>query len=119
MKHKEKQFTSYDSQGPTDFDYVGFHLDTIEDLLKLIETINTSLIFNSRGKEIELVPSEKLDELRQYTTKLKRYISDGPIHIHHSETLPKGGMKVKGYSQSLGDDEVNPNDIEMKQYPRN
>lgn len=114
MNKKEKQFTSYDSQGPTDFDYVGFHLDTIEDLLKLIHICYDS---NEEGL---LITSDKLDELRQYTTKLKRYISDGPIHIYHSDTLPSGGIKVNlGYSQSLGDDEVNPNDIEMKQYPRN
>ena len=122
--NKEIQFTSYDSQGPTDFDYVGFHLDTIKDIEQVFEIVRNEL-----GEHIEPhITSEKFDEITQYLQKLKRYISNGPIHIHHSETLPKGGMKVntediisklKGYSQSLGDDEVNPNDIEMKQYPRN
>ena len=39
MYGKEKEFTSFDSQGPTDFDIVGFHSDTIEDILKLIDLL--------------------------------------------------------------------------------
>lgn len=64
--NKEKEFTSYDSQGPTDFDVVGFHLDTVDDVLRLIKECHT----------IENSPctSEKLDELKHYVEKLKRYI---------------------------------------------
>ncbi len=64
---KEKEFTSYDSQGPTDFDVVGFHLDTVDDMLQLI---------NACHKQGDKAPctSEKLDELKHYTLKLKRYI---------------------------------------------
>ena len=65
--NKEKQFTSYDSQGPTDFDYVGFHLDTIEDILKLIKICQEEV-------DEQVIPSTKFDEIRQYTTKLKRFI---------------------------------------------
>ena len=68
MNDKEKEFTSFDSQGPTDIDVVGFHLDTIDDILRLIKECHT----------IETDPlactSQKLDELRQYTLKLKRYV---------------------------------------------
>ena len=90
MKDKEKQFTSYDSQGPTDFDYVGFHLDTIEDLLILIDTCYKLFPCNKDNKV--LIMSEKLDELKKYTSKLKRYVGQGPYHVYHSqkETLPNG-----------------------------
>ncbi len=66
--NKEKKFTSYDSQGPTDFDIVGFHSDTIEDILKLIDLLQI-LKFESLT-----IPSEKLDEIKHYTLKLQRYV---------------------------------------------
>ena len=66
--NKEKEFTSYDSQGPTDFDYVGLHLDTIDDLLKLIDICHDS---NDKGLPIT---SEKLDEIKHYTIKLKEFV---------------------------------------------
>ena len=62
--NKEKEFTSYDSQGPTDFDVIGFHSSTIDDLLRLI-----NYCYNL-DKDL----SEKLDELRHYTLKLQRYV---------------------------------------------
>jgi len=67
MEGKEINYTSYDSQGPTDFDYVGFHLNTIKDIEKVFEIV---------GQEIseELIPSEKLDEISGYIQKLKRFI---------------------------------------------
>ena len=82
--NKEKQFKSYDSQGPTDFDYVGFHLDTIDDILQLIDSCHREGIYIS----------EKLDELRHYTEKLKRYVGQGPYHVYHSQPLPKGGKEL-------------------------
>ena len=66
--NKEKQFTSYDTQGPTDIDVVGLHLDTVNDLLKLIDICHNS---NEEGLPIT---SEKLDELKHYTLKLKEHI---------------------------------------------
>ena len=60
---KEKQFKS------TDFDHVGFHLDTVNDLLKLIDICHDS------NKEGLPITSEKLDELKHYTSKLKRFVS--------------------------------------------
>tara|TARA_R100001163_G_scaffold64570_2_gene59149 strand:+ start:490 stop:717 length:228 start_codon:yes stop_codon:yes gene_type:complete len=69
--NKEKQFTSYDSQGPTDFDIVGFHLDTIKDMIMLIDICQNSLNMDDIR---ESIPSSKLDELRHYVEKLKRYI---------------------------------------------
>jgi hypothetical protein len=95
--NKEKEFTSYDTQGPTDFDHVGFHLSTIEDLLKLIHTCHNliPLIENRYDTQEELpITSEKLDELKQYTSKLKRYVGDGPFHVYHSQPLPKGGIDI-------------------------
>jgi hypothetical protein len=65
---KEKEFTSYDSQGPTDFDIVGFHLDTIDDILRLIDICHDS---NDKGLPIT---SEKLDEIKHYTIKLKEFV---------------------------------------------
>ena len=73
--NKEKQFT----YGPS-FDVIGFHLDTVEDILELIEECQS---FNREQMEennrIGLLPSdpcpdEKLDELKHYVEKLKRYI---------------------------------------------
>ena len=72
MNDKEKEFTSFDSQGPTDFDVVGFHLDTIDDILRLIEechTVDDVFICSP-------CTSEKLDELRHYTLKLQRYVKE-------------------------------------------
>ena len=98
--NKEKQFKSYDSQGPTDFDYVGFHLDTVEDILELLEECQS---FNKKQMEednrIGLLPSdpcpsEKLDELKHYVEKLKRYVGQGPYHVYHSQPLPKGGKEL-------------------------
>jgi hypothetical protein len=74
MYGKEKEFTSFDSQGPTDFDYVGFHLDTIKDLLKLIDTCYNMFPFDINNEK--LITSEKLDELKHYTEKLQRYIKN-------------------------------------------
>lgn len=77
MYGKEKEFTSFDSQGPTDFDVVGFHLDTIDDILRLIKECHTVI-----GSSLDLYKpdspctSEKLDELKHYTEKLKRYIKN-------------------------------------------
>ena len=65
MYKKEKEFTSFDSQGPTDIDVVGLHLNTIDDLLRLIDYCYTL------DKDL----SEKLDELKHYTSKLKRFVS--------------------------------------------
>jgi hypothetical protein len=65
---KEKEFTSYDSKGPTDFDIVGFHLDTIDDILRLIDICHDS---NDKGLPIT---SEKLDEIKHYTIKLKEFV---------------------------------------------
>ena len=74
MYGKEKEFTSFDSQGPTDFDIVGFHLDTIEDIFKLIEICqNEPVTSTTNGLPIT---SEKLDELKHYTEKLQRYIKN-------------------------------------------
>ena len=86
--NKEKQFTSFDTEGRTDFDYVGFHLDTIEDILKLIDICHNS---NEEGLPIT---SEKLDELKHYTDKLKGYVGQGPYHVYHSQPLPKGGKEL-------------------------
>ena len=61
---KEKQFTS------TDFDHVEFHLDTIKDILMFIDVCQNS--YNMEDVR-DSIPSEKLDELRHYTLKLKRY----------------------------------------------
>ena len=84
---KEKQFTSFDTEGPTDFDHVGFHLDTIDDMLQLI---------NACHEQGDKAPcsSEKLDELKHYTDKLKRYVGQGPYHVYHSQPLPKGGKEL-------------------------
>ena len=71
MTEKEKKFYSYDSQGPTDINVVGLHLDTIEDILKLIDICHNS---NEEGLPIT---SEKLDELKHYTEKLQRYVEQG------------------------------------------
>tara|TARA_A100001201_G_scaffold12530_2_gene16035 strand:- start:124 stop:354 length:231 start_codon:yes stop_codon:yes gene_type:complete len=73
--NKEKQFTSYDSQGPTDIDVVGLHLDTIEDIFKLIQTCQDYDNKKSRRNPLGLdVTYNKLDELKHYTFKLKQYI---------------------------------------------
>lgn len=90
--NKEKQFTSFDTEGPTDFDYVGFHLDTIEDLLQLINTCYNMFPFDIDNQK--LITSEKLDELKQYTEKLKGYVGQGPYHVYHSQPLPKGGKEL-------------------------
>ena len=74
MTEKEKKFYSYDSQGPTDFDEIGFHSDTIEDILKLIDICQKS---NEEGLPIT---SEKLDELKHYTLKLQRYVNPFKYH---------------------------------------
>tara|TARA_R100000152_G_C6748315_1_gene171922 strand:- start:957 stop:1163 length:207 start_codon:yes stop_codon:yes gene_type:complete len=66
VKTKEKEFTSFDSQGPTDFDVVGFHLDTTNDILRLID-----YCYNL-DKDL----SEKLDELKHNTLKLKEYVKE-------------------------------------------
>ena len=68
LQGKEKNFISHDSNGTVnDFDYVGFHLDTIEDILKLISICREEI-------DEQVIPTTKFDELRQYTTKLKRYV---------------------------------------------
>ena len=90
--NKEKQFTSFDTEGPTDFDYVGFHLDTIEDLLQLINTCYNMFPFDIDNQK--LITSEKLDELKQYTEKLKGYVGQGTYHVYHSQPLPKGGKEL-------------------------
>lgn len=95
---KEKEFTSFDTEGPTDFDHVGFHLDTIDDILRLIKECHT--IKNSP------CTSEKLDELKHYTEKLKRYVGQGPYHVYHSQPLPKGGKELTV--------KVFPRDIDFK-----
>lgn len=52
------------------------HLDTIDDLLKLIETCHNYDNKKSRMNRTGLdVTSEKLDELKHYTSKLKRFVS--------------------------------------------
>lgn len=53
--------------------FPGFHLDTIEDLLKLIDTCYELFPYNRDNKV--LITSEKLDELKHYTLKLKSYIT--------------------------------------------
>jgi len=57
-------------------DITQFHLNTIEDILKLIDICHNS---NEEGLPITYVDyffnSEKLDELKHYTLKLKRFIS--------------------------------------------
>lgn len=50
-----------------EFDIIGFHLDTIEDILKLIEICRNEI-------DEQVIPTTKFDEIRQYTTKLKRFI---------------------------------------------
>jgi|TARA_R110000824_G_scaffold5756_17_gene26552 hypothetical protein len=76
--NKEKQFTSHDTQGPTDFDYVGFHLDTIKDIEKVFDIVRGELkgFKDERGVELldSLIPSDKFDEITQYIQKLKRFI---------------------------------------------
>lgn len=57
-----------------DFDVVGFHLDTIKDILKLIDTCYELFPCNRDNKV--LITSEKLDELKHYTEKLQRYIKN-------------------------------------------
>ena len=86
---KEKQFTSFDTEGPTDFDHVGFHLDTIDDILRLIKECHTIV-----GTGYSPCTSEKLDELKHYTDKLKGYVGQGPYHVYHSQPLPKGGKEL-------------------------
>ena len=89
--NKEKRFTSFDTEGPTDFDHVGFHLDTVKDIFMLIDICQ-----NSHNMEDirDCVRSEKLDELRHYTEKLERYVGQGPYHVYHSQPLPKGGKEL-------------------------
>lgn len=67
--NKEKEFTS-------PFDIVGFHSDTIVDILKLIDICQKS---NEEGLPIT---SEKLDELKHYTLKLQKYVNPS-IDIGH------------------------------------
>jgi len=75
--NKEKEFTSYDSQGPTDFDYVGFHLDTIEDIYQLLRVCHDYDNKKSRRNPSGLdVTDEKLDEIKHYLFKLKRYVEN-------------------------------------------
>tara|TARA_R110002020_G_scaffold240652_1_gene453665 strand:+ start:575 stop:883 length:309 start_codon:yes stop_codon:yes gene_type:complete len=93
--NKEKQFTSFDTEGPTDFDYVGFHLDTIKDILELIDICHIWSSYHKLYKREGLsITSEKLDELKHYTDKLKRYVGQGPYHVYHSQPLPKGGKEL-------------------------
>ena len=73
MYGKEKEFTSFDSQGPTDFDYVGFHLDTIKDIQQLLTVCHD---YKSGRINTLDVTDEKLDELKHYTEKLQRYIKN-------------------------------------------
>ena len=54
-------------------DIIQFHLNTIEDILKLIDLCqNEPVTSTTNGLPIT---SEKLDELTQYTSKLKRFVS--------------------------------------------
>jgi hypothetical protein len=78
MYGKEKEFTSFDSQGPTDFDYVGFHLDIVEDILKLINLYqyDRQRVYDEEQGNPVQVTSKKLDELRHYTLKLQEYVKE-------------------------------------------
>lgn len=58
--NKEKEFRD-------SFDIVGFHSDTIVDILKLIDACH-------RQGDKAPCTSEKLDELKHYTLKLQRYV---------------------------------------------
>ena len=75
--NKEIQFTSYDSQGPTDFDYVGFHLDTIKDIERVFEIVRNELV-----EHIEThITSEKYDEIKKLKEELKEWEGDGEAEL--------------------------------------
>jgi hypothetical protein len=75
VNDKEKEFTSFDSQGPTDFDVVGFHLDTIKDIQQLLRVCHDYDNKKSRRNPLGLdVTDEKLDEILHYLLKLRRYV---------------------------------------------